>query len=383
MGVGITCQACVPARKGGEQRPSTSLNTCSDDTTSNEEKRSRSSSAIASESLIEELDQLLGQYYASKHRNDYFDDKGRGKFQSYCVEMEIDDEKLADYMEKWTNEQWHAISDSKWFLEFLMTQYGRFPFFQTPRELSRQDLQMTHQLGQLSHLFFELYQLRSVPTDSELSINFNAIERWQSIHEMDLLLGEYYASNEYNNYFDGTGRGKFRLMMEDIAFDDDILQSWMIQDRFRKDLESWLFHEHFHSNDEFPSFQTSQESVPRELQKKQFAHLFLKLNRLRAVPTNDELRMSFLRESISWWHVAECLKHEMHTAISNKMHEVIDDIKSSKVISVGDIGEEAVRKFIDLLQRKRRLSNKEVIFIQNAVGRAREFKSRKEESAIS
>ena len=27
MGVGITCQACVPVRKGEEQRPSTALNT--------------------------------------------------------------------------------------------------------------------------------------------------------------------------------------------------------------------------------------------------------------------------------------------------------------------------------------------------------------------
>ena len=342
--------------------------------------RSRSSSTNSSESLIEELDQLLGQYYASKHRNDYFDEHGNGKFQSYCVEMEIDDEKLVDYMEKRTNKQRHAISDSKWFWGFLVSQYGQFPYFQTPRELSRQDLQMMHQLCQLSHLLFELYQLRSVPTDSELRITFNAIERWQSIRETDQLLGEYYASNEYKNYFDETGRGKFRLMMEDNGCDDDILQSWMVQDRFRKDLESWMFDEHFHSNDEFPSFQTSQESpesVPRELQKKLFAHLFLELYRLRAVPTNDELRMSLFCDSISWWHIAECLKHEMHTAISTKMHEVIEDVKSSKVFSIEDIGEEAAKQFIDLLQRKRRLSNKEVAFIQNAVARARELKSGK------
>ena len=67
----------------------------------------------------------------------------------------------------------------------------------------------------------------------------------------------------------------------------------------------------------------------------------------------------------------------MHTAISTKMHEVIEDVKSSKVFSIEDIGEEAVKQFIGLLQRKRRLSNKEVAFIQNAVARARKFKSGK------
>ena len=64
----------------------------------------------------------------------------------------------------------------------------------------------------------------------------------------------------------------------------------------------------------------------------------------------------------------------MYTAISTKMYEVIHDIKWSKVISVEDIEDEAVKQFIDLMEQKMQLTNKEVTFIQNAASRARTFK---------
>lgn len=41
--------------------------------------------------LIQEIDQLLGQYYISKNRTDYFDEDGIGKFRSFCNDNEITD----------------------------------------------------------------------------------------------------------------------------------------------------------------------------------------------------------------------------------------------------------------------------------------------------
>ena len=71
----------------------------------------------------------------------------------------------------------------------------------------------------------------------------------------------------------------------------------------------------------------------------------------------------------------------MYTAISTKMHEVIQENDSS--VNIYDLSEDAAGKVIELLQNKRKLSNKEVQFIGNAVQRAREFKSEKAPLSIS
>ena len=335
----------------------------------------------SSKSLIQELDQLLGQYYASKHRNDYFDEYGNGKFLSFCREQKIDDEKIQELMQKVNNKQWMPFYLCFWAFFLTQCQNGQFPCFQyTFGELGRRDLQVKNQSHQFVRVFVQIYRLRCIPSDPQLIMTFNADENFKSIRELDQLLGKYYASKGYETYFDGTGRGKFRIWLHDEGRNDDQCDSWFQWNpKVKHDLKTWIF-EYFHPNDDFPCFETSRQPVSRELQKRQFAHMFLKLFRLRVVPTNDELRMSFLRENISWWNIAECLKHEMYTAISTKMHEVIEDIKSSKMMAIDDIGGNAVMQFIDLLQSKMTLSNKEVTFIHCAVGRAREFKSDERDS---
>ena len=342
------------------------------------------SCAPPSQSLIQKLDQLLGEYYA-KHHNNYFDDDGNGKFQSFCYEKQIDDGKVTELLEHANSTQFYHTGICSQLYAFFETlcQKAEFPYFQAARKLSRQEFQVEHQCHQFLHVLVQINRLHFVPSDSELRMTFNAMETHKFIHEMDQLLADYYGSKNYVTYFDETGRGKFRSLIEDWGWNDNQCHSWMERDNFRHKLETCLFDEWFHPDDAFPCFERSQPLVSRELQRKQFAHMFLKLYRLRVVPTNDALRMSFLRESMSWLQIAQCLKHEMYTAISTKMHEVIEDIQFSKTILIEDIGDEAVMQFIDLLQAKRQLSNKEVAFIQNAVNRARDFKSGKDEPSIS
>ena len=167
------------------------------------------------------------------------------------------------------------------------------------------------------------------------------------IRKIDRLLGIYYLSKNRNDYYDENGNGKFYNFCEEYGFDDDILV-WVLQgDDIDKNLLVMLF---FPQNGDFPCYEPLRDSDPEKHQKEQFLRLI----------------RSYV---ISWWNIAECLKHEMYTAIYSKMHEVIEENKAS--INVYDLDADAIDKFISMLQNKKQLSNREVIFIQNAVRRAR------------
>ena len=331
---------------------------------------------------VRELDQLFELYYTSKQR-----DYENGKFQSFCSEKQIDDTKLQLVIDQITKRQWNGYWKSVGKFFRILSKNGQIPCFiplSPPKQSHGGQLR-----SQFAHLFVQFYHLRSVPSDNELRMSYLETQKHESIDELDQLLGEYYASKNYKNYFDETGRGKFRLFIVTRGWNDDQWNSYITGHNRIDDLRTWMLDDIFHPNDDFPCFHRStadnsvHEHAPRTLQRGHFAHIFMKLYHLRMVPSDDELRMSFFRESISWTQIAESLKHEMYSAISTKMHEVIDDIKSTEIMAVDHIGEDAVDQFIDLLEGKITVSNKEAIFIQNAVARARGFRLVKGNTSMS
>ena len=185
------------------------------------------------------------------------------------------------------------------------------------------------------------------------------------VRKVDRLLGIYYLSQNQNDYYDTNGNGKFYNWCEEQGFadDDDILEE--LQHDLDENVLLFFIDEH----GEFPCYEPLLDTDPEKHKKEQFLHL------IRLYADKEDVLI------VSWWNIAECLKHEMYTAIYSKVQEAIKEVTSS--IDMYGLGAGPIRKFIFALQNKKKLTNREVIFIQNAVKRARHFTTSKDDLSIS
>ena len=199
------------------------------------------------------------------------------------------------------------------------------------------------------------------------------------VQELDQLFGKYYASKDRTDYFDGSGKGKFWSLCEDYGqAHDSALKQFIAAD---------YIYDHFLADNafsrDFPCFSRPPFSESGPYSGEQLCLLFDQLYEQRRVPWDKELCMKLIPEFMSWFHIAESVKHEMSTGISIKMKEVFDDWKSSRPSKLNDFTPDAMEKFIADLQEKRKLNNKEVEFIRSAVERARHFEAGKDIEAMS
>ena len=192
------------------------------------------------------------------------------------------------------------------------------------------------------------------------------------VEQLDDLLAKYYASKN-RSY-----QSEFSEYCEDNDFEDD---DYVTMDLAEDVNDSQLVYFMVEYGKDFPCFEPLRDSDPYQHKKEQFLCLIRLLHQTNDVPSDQQLRVTRFQQFITWKHIPMCLQHEMYTAISTKMHEVIQENDSS--LDMDDLSEDAVGKVIELLQNKRKLNNKEVQFIGNAVQRAREFKSEKAPLSIS
>ena len=213
--------------------------------------------------LIKELEQLLGQYYASKQRNDYFDKAGKGKLLLFG--KKLDRQQIMEYPDDYCRS---IISSA------LEENDDEFPCF-TDRQMG-----WKQRRKQFAHLFQYLYEHRAVPSDSDLRTSFFANSK--TIHELDQLLGEHYASKECTTYFDEFGIGKFRLFCESQGWNDGNWQKEMGPGNRQKYYFDRIF------GDDFPEYQPNIPPIH------QCRHLLQQLNHQRIVPSDSELIASYL-----------------------------------------------------------------------------------------
>ena len=211
------------------------------------------------------------------------------------------------------------------------------------------------------------------------------------VEELDRLLGKYYESKNRTDYSGKDDIGKFRAFCEEHGIYDDMLED-MFEDMLNNicgqdngtgedddddEWPEWLAREDdidldkfigTDDNCDFPCFERLPDADSVRHKKEQFLHLFQQLYELRIVPSDVDLRRSFFqnlsnkfRASISWSNIVESLKHELCEAISTKMDGVVVDMESKQLIEAS--------------LQNRKLSDKEVKFIRNAVERAKKFKA--------
>ena len=197
--------------------------------------------------------------------------------------------------------------------------------------------------------------------------------------ELDQLFGEYYASKNRFDYFEESGKGKFWSLCKRHGLEfSELLEE-------ANDLG--LFSDHLLGASafiaDFPCFSHPPFSEQGPYRNEQLMFVFDELYQQRLVPSDKELCMKFIPEFMSWSHIAECVKHQMSAELGNKMKDVFDDWKFEESFELNDFGSDAVRQFIADLQRKRKLSNKEVEHIHGVVERARKFEAGKDVEAMS
>ena len=201
------------------------------------------------------------------------------------------------------------------------------------------------------------------------------------VQELDKLFGEYYASKKRNDYFNQSGQGKFRSLCERLGIAHN---NWLkitiekedIYDHLRDDNTFFL---------DFPCFSHPPFSDQGAYREEQLCLVFDQLYEYRRVPSDKELCTKFIPEFMSWFHIAESVKHQMTSSLCTKMKEVLEDENSdfTKNFELNDFSQEAVGQFVANLQQRRKLSNKEVDFIERVVYRAREFEAGKDIEAMS
>ena len=359
--------------------------------------------------VVHELDQLFGEYYSAMHLADwYYNETGTGRFRLCCEWHDWDDSFLSKFtlpdedLDNYTitcEDLWRRLHDE-----------GKdvpFPCFHVS-PLWSESTHDTQQCRQFEYIYLQLLSHRTVPSQSDLETSYLAKHKFG--YKVDQLLGEYHVSrNKGEKYFDETGTGKFRKYIDQewgYVPDDDYLRECMQDDpesfctnrmiswyKMARNLKCWRT-ENVNGDDEeldevFPFFEPLRKMDGPLHRMQQFVVIFQYIYEHERIPTVIELKSSILAKYnfISWWHIAESLKHEMYKAISVKMHEVMDSAEM-KEYDTNDtkkeaFNEEKVMKIIALLQTKSKLSNKEVVFIRNAVQRARQFKAAKCSSSDS
>lgn len=198
--------------------------------------------------------------------------------------------------------------------------------------------------------------------------------------ELDKLFGKIYEYNFRNDYFNNKGKGKFQRFVEGNfgELDDEIMKQLIV---LKSDVNPFVNDINNPLLDDFAYIPFGDHNDRKKAQKQQFISVLQQLYQQRVVPSNITLRSELeLRviQSISWKHIANSLKHQMYSGISDQMQAATANSKYSF-----DISERATNKFIDSLQKHKNLSQKEVNFIRRAVGRARILKTEKYVPEIS
>lgn len=362
--------------------------------------------------LIHELDQLLAQYYIYKNSNGHLSEHKTGDKTSKLLHF-FQNEPYFDNDDK-VRRAMNYKNEADYLCERLsFSFYSDFPCF-IPTD------GWGSQRHQFAVLFQYLYYHRVIPSDSELIKSFIEKYNRKVIYELDGLFKEYYSTKnklEWWYYEWGEGIGIFRAICEQRGFNDDILKQ-------KTDDDPEELCRKFHEELSFPCF----EQLPpadmdhREYELLQFMHFLLYLHKFRAVPSDRVLQTSFFikYKCFSWSHIAESMKHQMSNEMCSRMLRAIGDdedieeekeraLKQAETKRKGDVflnshqierrkkeiehrlsfrtsfKQEAIKEFIKWMHRDgtSRLGVKEIVFIHNAVRRAKKVKSAKIQSSDS
>ena len=277
--------------------------------------------------LIQELDQLLGQYYASRNLGEwYFDDHGMGKLQTdfqinndekWREWMSWDPEGLcrcvlsAMYKDEVEKENAETGSDESSDDEHVMDD---FPYFQPFRDPKDKNVRKGQREEQFAHILQQIYKLRVVPSQSELRRSFAEENNAILIHDVDLLFAEFYsAANLKDWYYEENGVGRFRPYIERQiqnnydSYDEDGQNSG---DKLVESIPeyiagfcyrmSWAWHEYdrFGAFSNFPFFEPVDVSRYAPARRsvmaiRQFTYLYRQILNQRRVPSFSELKSGF------------------------------------------------------------------------------------------
>ena len=176
------------------------------------------------------------------------------------------------------------------------------------------------------------------------------------LQTLDRQLGEYYAARNRDDYFDENGNGKLLVHFEQKGITGDSTLSLARDARFYRPL-----------TEEFPIFSICLEhDVDEQIEREnQFLFLMKHFRRHEALPSDAEMADNY--PSISWQHIAQCVKHEMYPLLGTKIASV--DCLS---LYMHDLSEGAVTAVTTALKNK--VSTREVQYIKEVVQRAKEFK---------
>ena len=194
------------------------------------------------------------------------------------------------------------------------------------------------------------------------------------VPELDRLFGEYYASKNRNDYFDESGKGKFKILCDRFGIDHISVLEYAINSKYKSSNLYCHFKDDMEFCGSFPCFFRPPVSDQGPYPDKQLWVLFFHLYKHRRVPSDKELCNKLISQIMSWSLIAECVRHQMSAAISTKMKEILDDSNSkfSKSFKWNDLSNKALKHIVADLQMKKKMTNKEVHFIERIVKRARE-----------
>ena len=78
-------------------------------------------------------------------------------------------------------------------------------------------------------------------------------------------------------------------------------------------------------------------------------------------------------DSVSWSHLAAAVKHELFPKMGTAMDAVIEGLAEEDKFNVMDLGQSAVKKVIERLKKKRKMTSSQLVYIKGMVERAKHF----------
>ncbi len=80
--------------------------------------------------------------------------------------------------------------------------------------------------------------------------------------------------------------------------------------------------------------------------------------------------------TVSWFHIATALKHELFPKMGTAMDAVIERLKEKEngnKLNVMDLGDSAMKEVIKGLKEKRKMTSSQLVYIKKMVQRAKQF----------
>ena len=208
------------------------------------------------------------------------------------------------------------------------------------------------------------------------------------LHEMDQLFAKYYASKNRNDYFDSENNGKFLALQKAWNYNnDETLKSDLerLDSKFGYFIREWenrpvddIQSTFMRIFGDFPCFALPMHPNNAVNRYIQYCAVLVQLYQRQQVPshrilTNFVMSKTEIHPSLSWRNIALSLKHQMYPLIGNTMESAIDDLKSNDSFKIGDFSRSTMDMVMAAVQKKQKLENKKVKFIENVVWRAKEF----------